>query len=138
MEVIPLQSLSSGKCVFASSGDTCVLFEAGISVSKAEFHLAEFGFEIRDCQALVLSHEHSDHISGAGVFHCKFGLPTFANLRTWNATRARPSSGHIGRPNYFRIGFSKLFHCPPCSQTAPLAPSVSGQMERIGSLSFSR
>ena len=104
MEVISLQSGSSGNCVFVRSGDTCVLFDAGISGSKAESRLAEFGYDIRDCQALVLSHEHCDHISGVGVFHRKFGLPVHANLRTWNATRAKPSTGDIGYPNHFVSG----------------------------------
>ncbi len=93
MEVITLQSGSAGNCVFVRSGETRILFDAGISGSKAESRLAEYGYDIRDCNALVLSHEHCDHISSVGVFHRKFGLPVYANLRTWNATRAKPSTG---------------------------------------------
>jgi len=104
MEVITLQSGSAGNCVFVRSGETRLLFDAGISGCKAESRLAEYGYDIRDCNALVLSHEHSDHISGVGVFHRKFGLPVYANLRTWNATRAKPSTGWIGSPNYFESG----------------------------------
>ncbi len=104
MEVITLQSGSSGNCVFVRSNDTCVLFDAGISGSKAQARLAEYGYDIRDCQALVLSHEHCDHISGVGAFHRKFGLPVFANRRTWIATCNRPSTGNIGTPNHFVSG----------------------------------
>lgn len=104
MEVISLQSGSAGNCVFVRSGDTRLLFDAGMSGSIAESRLAEYGHDIRDCKALILSHEHSDHISGVGVFHRKFGLPVYANLRTWNATRAKPSIGCIGNPNYFVTG----------------------------------
>ena len=104
MEVITLQSGSAGNCLFVRSGETRLLFDAGISGSKAESRLAEYGHDIRDCNAVVLSHEHSDHISGVGVFHRKFGLPVYANLRTWNATRAKPSTGCIGSPNYFESG----------------------------------
>ena len=104
MEVIALQSGSSGNCIYVRSGDTAVLFDAGISGSKAESRLAEHGYDIRDCQAIVLSHEHHDHISGVGVFSRKFGLPVHANLRTWNATRAKPSIGCMGHPNHFVTG----------------------------------
>ena len=104
MEVITLQSGSAGNCVFVRSGETRLLFDAGISGSKAESRLAEYGYDICDCNALVLSHEHWDHISGVGVFHRKFGLPVYANLQTWNATRAKPSTGSIGSPNYFVSG----------------------------------
>lgn len=90
--------------MFVRSGDTCLLFDAGISGVKAESRLAEHGYDIRDCRALVLSHEHCDHISGVGVFHRKFGLPVHATLRTWNATRSKPSTGCIGAPHYFVSG----------------------------------
>ena len=69
MEVISLQSGSAGNCVFVRSGEMRLLFDAGLSGSKAESRLAEYGYDIRDCNALVLSHEHYDHISGVGVFH---------------------------------------------------------------------
>lgn len=104
MEVITLQSGSSGNCVFVRSGETRLLFDAGISGSKAESRLAEFGYDIRECNALVLSHEHWDHISGAGVFHRKFRLPVYANLRTWDATRSKLATGCIGSPNHFESG----------------------------------
>ncbi|MEM7474855.1 MAG: MBL fold metallo-hydrolase [Planctomycetota bacterium] len=104
MEVIPLQSGSAGNCVFVRSGETRVLFDAGISGKKAEQRLASCGYDIRDCDAVVLSHEHSDHICGLGVFHRKFGLPVYASARTWNATVAKPSTGSIGSPNHFEAG----------------------------------
>ncbi len=104
MDVISLQSGSAGNCVFVRSGATQLLFDAGISGRKAETRLASCGFDIRECDAVVLSHEHSDHISGLGVFHRKFGLPVFASLRTWNATRAKPTTGDIGTPNHFVVG----------------------------------
>jgi phosphoribosyl 1,2-cyclic phosphodiesterase len=106
MEVISLQSGSAGNCVFVRSGETRLLFDAGISASSAEMRLADYGYNIRDCDGLVLSHEHSDHISGVGVLHRKFDLPVYATLRTWNATRAKPSTGCIGSPNYFESGKS--------------------------------
>lgn len=104
MEVISLQSGSAGNCIFVRSGETRLLFDAGISGNSAASRLAEYGHDIRDCDALILSHEHSDHICGVGVIHRKFGLPVYANLRTWNATRAKPSTGCIGSPNYFVTG----------------------------------
>ena len=104
MEVITLQSGSSGNCVFVRSGNTRLLFDAGISGSKAESRLAEYGYNIRDCDAVILSHEHSDHICGVGAFHRKFGLPVYANLKTWHATRSKPMTGHMGEPNHFVTG----------------------------------
>ena len=104
MEVISLQSGSAGNCIFVRSGDTRLLFDAGISGRAAESRLAQFGYDIRDCAGVVISHEHCDHICGIGTFHRKFGLPIYASLRTWNATRAKPSTGCIESPNHFVPG----------------------------------
>jgi phosphoribosyl 1,2-cyclic phosphodiesterase len=104
MEVISLQSGSAGNCVFVRSGETRLLFDAGISGSNAQSRLAEYGYDIRDCDALILSHEHSDHIRGVGVFHRKFGFPVYANKRTWNAMCCKSSIGDIGCPNHFDSG----------------------------------
>lgn len=106
MDVISLQSGSAGNCIFVRSGETSLLFDAGISGSKAAQRLAEFGYDIRDCDGVVISHEHYDHICGLGVLHRKFGLPIFASLRTWNATRAKPSTGVLENPNHFVAGES--------------------------------
>jgi phosphoribosyl 1,2-cyclic phosphodiesterase len=106
MEVIALQSGSCGNCIFVRNDNTRILFDAGVSGAKAQSRLLEFGYDIRDCHALVLSHEHHDHISSVGVFHRKFGLPVFANQQTWIATCAKPSTGSIGRPNLFTSGKS--------------------------------
>lgn len=104
MEVISLQSGSSGNCIFVRSGETRLLFDAGISGRKAETRLAACGYDIRDCDAIILSHEHSDHISGLGAFHRKYGLPIYASMRTWNAARAKPSTGPIVCANHFVVG----------------------------------
>jgi phosphoribosyl 1,2-cyclic phosphodiesterase len=104
MEVISLQSGSAGNCVFVRSGETQLLFDAGIPGIIAQTRLADCGYDIRECNALVLSHEHSDHICGAGVFHRRFGIPVYANLRTWNAVRAKPTTGCLGTPHHFVSG----------------------------------
>ena len=90
MEVITLQSGSAGNCVFVRSGETRLLFDVGISGSNAESRLAKYGYDIRDCNASVLSHEHYDHISGVGAFHRRFGLPVYSNLRICELASSAP------------------------------------------------
>ncbi|MFN3189977.1 MAG: MBL fold metallo-hydrolase [Aureliella sp.] len=106
MEVIALQSGSNGNCIFVRSGETRLLFDAGISGRKAETRLASFGYDIRDCDAVVVSHEHTDHTCGLGVFQRKFGLPVYATQRTWNAVRAKPTTGAVGSAKHFDAGGS--------------------------------
>lgn len=104
MEVIALQSGSNGNCIFVRSRTTSLLFDAGISGRKAQTRLASCGYDIRDCDAVVVSHEHSDHICGLGVIQRKFGLPIYATQRTWNAVRAKPSIGSLSDSRHFEAG----------------------------------
>ena len=77
MRIIALQSGSNGNCIYLESGATRLLFDAGISGICASTRLAYFGIDIRTVDALFITHDHTDHVSGAGVFHRKFKIPVW-------------------------------------------------------------
>lgn len=85
MIVISLQSGSNGNCIYVEAGGKRLLFDAGISGIKAEERLKRFGRDIRHVDGLFLSHDHSDHASGAGVFNRKYGIPVYATEKTLDA-----------------------------------------------------
>ncbi len=80
-----LFSGSSGNCLFLSAGSTKLLIEAGLSARKIAEALNSIGEDISDINAILVSHEHSDHIKGVGVLSRKFGIPVYANKSTWKA-----------------------------------------------------
>jgi phosphoribosyl 1,2-cyclic phosphodiesterase len=82
MIAVPLQSGSSGNCIYVETNGVRLLFDAGICGSDAERRLASIGRNIRDVQALIISHDHSDHIRSAGVYQRKFGIPLYITPRT--------------------------------------------------------
>ncbi|MBQ8137711.1 MAG: MBL fold metallo-hydrolase, partial [Clostridia bacterium] len=63
----PLYSGSSGNCTFVSAGDTAVLIDAGLTGKAIENALKSIGAAIESISAIVVTHEHSDHIKGIGV-----------------------------------------------------------------------
>ena len=69
MFILSLQSGSNGNCIYVETSRARLLFDAGISGTQAERRLAAFGRDIRRVQALIISHDHSDHIRSAGIFH---------------------------------------------------------------------
>ncbi len=83
MLTFSLQSGSNGNCIYVEAGDVRLLFDAGISGRTAEARMAAHGRDIRGCNALILSHEHTDHVSCAGIFHRKFGLPVYCTRPTF-------------------------------------------------------
>ena len=89
MEVIALQSGSSGNCIYVEAGGKQLLFDAGISGIQAETRLADHGRDIRDIDALIISHDHRDHAVGMGIYQRKYGLPIYVTRATLAVARPR-------------------------------------------------
>lgn len=109
MEVISLQSGSSGNSTYVESGGVKLIFDAGISGRQAEQRLADHGKNIRDVDALIISHDHRDHTCCMGIYQRKFGLPIYITRRTFEATRRRMNLGHVNDIRYFGAGESIEF-----------------------------
>lgn len=108
MNVVSLQSGSNGNCFFIESGDVSLVFDAGISGKQADERLASHGRDIRDAQALFISHDHSDHTRGMGIFSRKFDLPIYVTQRTLHAVRNQ-KLGQLNRVRLFAAGDSISF-----------------------------
>ena len=109
MKVVSLQSGSNGNCFYVESGETSLLFDAGISGKQAEERLASHGRNIRDVDALFISHDHSDHTRGMGVFQRKFGMPVYVTPRTLKAVHRHQKIGRLERVRLFTAGSSQAF-----------------------------
>ncbi|MBO5060828.1 MAG: MBL fold metallo-hydrolase [Clostridia bacterium] len=79
---LSLVSGSSGNCTLVSDGNTTILADCGLSCKKLEQALEKVKINPHDIDALVITHEHSDHIKGAGIVSRKYGLPVFATAKT--------------------------------------------------------
>ncbi len=78
----PLASGSKGNCVYFGTSQTKVLIDAGISAKAIQTRLAEINVDIADIDAILITHEHTDHIQGLKVLAYKMGIPVFANHDT--------------------------------------------------------
>ena len=75
MQFSTIASGSSGNCLYAANDDTHILIDAGISKKRIEQGLKSFGTEGTDIDALLVTHEHMDHIQGIGVWSRKYHVP---------------------------------------------------------------
>lgn len=78
-----LSSGSSGNCYLAGSDSTYILLDAGISAKKITENLSSLNLAPEDISGIFLTHEHSDHIKGVDVLCRKYGIPVFANEKTY-------------------------------------------------------
>jgi phosphoribosyl 1,2-cyclic phosphodiesterase len=101
---IALQSGSSGNCIYVEAADTRLLFDAGLSCIDTERRLAAFGRDIREVDAIIISHDHSDHVRHAGVLQRKYGLPLFITRDTLDVSLAKHRLGRMGDISHFNAG----------------------------------
>ncbi len=80
-----LYSGSSGNCSFLQTNTTKILIDAGESAKKIEEALKKINVEPSCIDGIFITHEHSDHVKGLGIFAKKFHIPVYANKETWNA-----------------------------------------------------
>jgi phosphoribosyl 1,2-cyclic phosphodiesterase len=84
----PLASGSKGNCIYLGTPHAKILIDAGISVKMARARLAELNVALEEIDAIIITHEHSDHIRGLEGLACRLGIPIFANSDTAKAIYA--------------------------------------------------
>lgn len=82
VEFCPLASGSKGNCLYLRTDKTRILIDAGLSVKATAERLAELGVKLEEIQALLITHEHTDHIKSVAALSNRFGIPVFANSDT--------------------------------------------------------
>lgn len=82
MRVMSIASGSSGNCIYVGSENTHLLIDAGISCKKVNEGLGELGLTGADITAIMVTHEHADHIGGLGVFLRKYKTPVYSAEET--------------------------------------------------------
>ncbi|MDD3504299.1 MAG: MBL fold metallo-hydrolase [Eubacteriales bacterium] len=83
--VCALRSGSSGNAVFVENGSTSILIDAGVNGITIERALHDLEYDPRDLSAVLITHEHSDHIAGVGVLARRYKLPIYVNMETYAA-----------------------------------------------------
>ena len=99
-----LASGSSGNAALVSCGDTHILLDAGISARRITTGLKALGVEPEKLSAILITHDHTDHIGGLAVLCKKINAPIYATYPTCEtiALKAPCAAGQL-RP--CRAGF---------------------------------
>lgn len=77
-----IASSSSGNCAVWCAGRCAILIDLGVSVRALKLALHTIGMEITDLSAVLLTHEHTDHIKGLQTFIKNYDLPVYATFGT--------------------------------------------------------
>ena len=82
---LSLVSGSSGNASLIQNKNTTILVDCGLSGKRLSQMLDEIGISCSDIDAMLITHEHSDHTLGAGVISRRFDIPIYATEKTHSA-----------------------------------------------------
>ena len=108
MDFCSIASGSSGNCIFVGTERTSLLIDAGISGKRVKEGLHGLDRKPEELDAILITHEHSDHIKGLGVLARKYGIPIYSTTGTISAMKEQQLLGKVDE---------ELFHTvtPDCS-----------------------
>lgn len=112
MRFASLGSGSAGNALVVQSGSTSVLLDCGFGVKELQSRLARLGLEVTQLSAIVITHEHDDHIGSALQLSARFHVPLYISHGTLSACgkRLTPHTCIINGHESFAIGD---FHIQP-------------------------
>ncbi len=95
MRMCSIASGSSGNCIYVGSDYSHLLVDAGISKKRIEEGLKELDIKGEELDGILVTHEHSDHIQGLGVFSRKYEVPIYATPGTIEGIKSYSGLGKM-------------------------------------------
>ena len=84
-----LVSGSSGNSLFIENDDTKLLVDCGVSCKRTTELLNTIGGNIKDIDAVLITHEHTDHINGLDIISKYYNIPVYTNSKTASALKSK-------------------------------------------------
>lgn len=85
MKYLSLASGSNGNCHCIKKNHTGILIDVGLSGKATENALAQNDIDLSGIKAILITHEHIDHIKGVGIVSRRYDIPIYATAKTWDA-----------------------------------------------------
>lgn len=103
-----LASGSSGNAFYLETDQKRLLVDAGLTGKKIESLLGEIDRSAADLDAILITHEHIDHVKGVGILARKYGLDVYANAETWQVMEAKNMLGKLEASQKHLFGREEL------------------------------
>ena len=103
MRLCSIASGSSGNSIYVGSDHTHILVDAGIPGKRVTEGLHGLDLDIGDIDAILITHEHADHIGGLGVLLRKKNIPVYASKGTIIELLKNKSLGNLAGIPFFEV-----------------------------------
>lgn len=137
----PVLSGSSGNLLYIEGNDTRILIDCGLAGNYAAQALEQFGFSMKNVDAILVTHDHSDHTKGVGILSRRHHIPIYANPATYKSMAPIVGVIYPGYAHTFETG--KEFQIKGLSITSfsiphdaadPVGFVISNGAKRVGIL----
>ena len=88
-----LGSGSCGNCYYLSTGTDAIIIDCGVGIRRFKKHLSEYGMKLGYIKALLITHDHSDHIKAAGKISKEY-TPHRSSIKEWTTAGKTQSRCH--------------------------------------------
>ena len=126
MRFASLASGSRGNALLVEHDATLVMIDCGLGIRALEQRMRAVGREPRDLSAVLITHEHSDHVRGLAAFSRRYDVPIWSTA----GTAAAASMTSLARLNVFSGGRSLDLGALTIEDGFPLA--ADGTPVRLG------
>ncbi|MEO5763945.1 MAG: MBL fold metallo-hydrolase [Casimicrobiaceae bacterium] len=139
MRFASIGSGSEGNGLVVEAGRTRVLIDCGFGVRDTAARLERLGVAPESLDAIFVTHEHADHVSGVPAFAAKYSIPVWLTFGTLQASGARFEGMDrvYGFDSHDRVAVGDLEICPfpvPHDAREPVQFVVSDGAHRVGVL----
>jgi phosphoribosyl 1,2-cyclic phosphodiesterase len=137
MRFTSLGSGSDGNALIVEAGETRLMLDCGFTLRETMRRMARIGLAPEALSAIVVTHEHGDHVSGAFSLAGRFGIPVWLTHGTWRAA----GKGYAGEVHFveghdpFAVGAIEVLPFPvPHDAREPAQFVFSDGAGRLGVL----
>lgn len=144
MRFTSLGSGSKGNATLIESGDSLILVDCGYSATQAEKRIRDRGRDPANIDAILVTHEHGDHVKGVSVLSRRFGIPVWSTRGTRLACGDKEFYQHTSLNCHEPLKFGELTATPfpvphdardPCQFRFDDKNSSLGLLTDLGSIS---
>lgn len=101
LQFCSLYSGSTGNSLFIQSDNTKILVDVGVSAKKITEALNSISVDIDSIDAILVTHEHIDHVRSLSTLSTKYNIPVFATQKTWDAMPENKTKISLGNQKIF-------------------------------------
>ena len=104
MKFASLGSGSKGNSTLVQHGDTLLMVDNGFSIKETDKRLQRLGVVATDIDAILVTHEHSDHVCGVARFAKRYDIPVWASHGTSKMIKKLDSINSFNSHQSFNVG----------------------------------